>query len=304
MKPGTAEHPKIKRAAALLGIPSFAAAGLMECLWLWTAKYAPKGNVGRWDDDMIVSAIPGAAELFQPSQVVAALTTARLLDPHDVHRLIVHDWSEHAVDSVHMALGRAGELFADGKQPKLSRLGGDEKVKAEKAIKRARACARRAHTDSAHSLTLPFLTSPSHEETKREEEPPLSPPVKLATPIEWFETVFLPSYPPHRQASSLTTARSEMRKRKLSAEERSAALALLARYKASPKWLEEDGKFVPGVGVYWKNGYCDREPVGGSNGRIGTSRNGHPASAAGDPAKWEREAADADARAARRSGST
>jgi hypothetical protein len=47
MKRGTPEHPKTAHLMAALSIPRPYAVGILELLWHFTARYAPRGDVGR-----------------------------------------------------------------------------------------------------------------------------------------------------------------------------------------------------------------------------------------------------------------
>ena len=57
MKRGTPEHPKMLLLASTLEINNYAAVGLMECLWHFTARYAPQGNIGKYTDEIIAHKI-------------------------------------------------------------------------------------------------------------------------------------------------------------------------------------------------------------------------------------------------------
>ncbi len=131
MKRGTPDHPKTLMLAHELSIPKYAAVGLLESLWHWTAQYAPGGDVGRFADHFIGAAVGWERDA---SELVTALVKARWLDEHPEHRLVVHHWRDHADDGVHMKLARAGERFADGQPPKLTKLGKAERETAERAL--------------------------------------------------------------------------------------------------------------------------------------------------------------------------
>lgn len=77
--------------------------GHLELLWHFTAKQAPAGDVGRWADDEIAEACDWDGD---PAAFVDALVAARWLDPCPTHRLIVHDWHEHADDALRKAMRR------------------------------------------------------------------------------------------------------------------------------------------------------------------------------------------------------
>lgn len=116
MKDGTQDHPKLKALARALRTPRTNAAGILEFLWLFTRKYARSGDIGRFRDDEIADAVDWPAD--RPvDELIEALVKAGWLDRSDEHRLIVHDWSEHADKAVHTWLQRKGLTFADGRLP-------------------------------------------------------------------------------------------------------------------------------------------------------------------------------------------
>lgn len=105
---GTPNHPKIILLAELLGVTRYAACGIAELLWHFTGRFAQEGDVGRWTDAAIAQACFWEGD---PAQLVGGLTKARLLDESDEHRLVVHDWHQHADAAVRKALHRAGKRF-------------------------------------------------------------------------------------------------------------------------------------------------------------------------------------------------
>jgi hypothetical protein len=144
MKRGTPDHPKVLRFQQTLGINRPMAVGLLELLWQYTAKFAPQGDVGRWNDETIAQGVYWDGD---PGQLIAALESSGLIDAHKRHRYVVHDWFEHAEDSIHLALARQGKRFASGEVPKLNRFNKQEREELEKRF-RAHKCARprmRAH---------------------------------------------------------------------------------------------------------------------------------------------------------------
>ena len=110
-KRGIDEHPKVIEFAELLGIPVCYAVGPLELFWHWVAKYRPTGDISGIKPSAIVHAIrfPGTGE-----QLMNALIESGLVDSAT---MIVHDWSEHADNSVHQLLKKRGEVFADGHKP-------------------------------------------------------------------------------------------------------------------------------------------------------------------------------------------
>ncbi len=93
MKRGTPNHPKMRKLAASLNLPLYAAGGVLEFLWHFGAAYARRGDVGRHSDAAIAAAIDWREA---PEILVAALVDAGWLDPCPCHRLRIHDWPQHA----------------------------------------------------------------------------------------------------------------------------------------------------------------------------------------------------------------
>lgn len=154
MKRGTPQHPKTKALARSLAVPVYSAVGLLEMLWHFTAEFAPQGNVGRFSNQDIADAL-GWVEC--PDRLVDALLAARWIEQHKTHRLVVHDWHDHADDASHMKLARQTHFFADGKMPRISRFPQSERTAIEAAY------ARLAHDTrmEAHGNALPSPPLPS-----------------------------------------------------------------------------------------------------------------------------------------------
>lgn len=116
MKRGTPEHPKTIRLAVALGIPRPHAVGLLEMLWHFTARFAPRGDVGRWPDEEIAAAICWGGD---PAALIEAMAKERLLDRDSRYRLLVHDWKEHADQAVRKYMARNKLTFAkaSGRRP-------------------------------------------------------------------------------------------------------------------------------------------------------------------------------------------
>ena len=159
MKRGTPDHPKTLHLAELLGIERWGAIGILESLWHWTAKYAPDGAVGRWSARALSVGIlwPGDAQIL-----VDALITAQWLDKHAKFGYVVHDWSEHCDEYVHIQLARKGLKFCDGSMPRITRLSKDERASIEQAHrKRTKSAGNAQEKRSQSALPSPPLPSPS-----------------------------------------------------------------------------------------------------------------------------------------------
>jgi hypothetical protein len=128
MKRGTPGHWKILNLAMELKIEPYAAVGICCCMWEWVGASLMSGNIGKADDVMIARQIGWTKK---PSVLIDALVKCGLLDRHPEHRLIVHDWSEHAEDGVHTWMVRRRLWFADGKAPRTRHLNSIERKEAE-----------------------------------------------------------------------------------------------------------------------------------------------------------------------------
>jgi hypothetical protein len=108
MKRGTPRHPKVLELASLLNIPRYAAVGLLEMLWHFTAEFALDGNIGKFSDEAIKEALcyDGASMML-----VNSLIEARLIDACQCHRLRVHDWPDHADQTVRRVLSGRNQSF-------------------------------------------------------------------------------------------------------------------------------------------------------------------------------------------------
>ena len=117
---GTIEHPKTLLLAALLDIPHAQAVGHIEALVHWTAKYAIRGDVGKFPNAMIAK---GALWEGDPDTFIDGLLNARgegqhgWLEEHDQFRLVVHDWHHHADNTTKKKMRRNGMTFWNGDPP-------------------------------------------------------------------------------------------------------------------------------------------------------------------------------------------
>jgi len=96
MKRGTPEHPKTRILTEKLAAPTYAACGILELLWHMTARYAPRGDIGRFSDAAIADHLDWKGN---PELLVAALVDSGWLERDVTHRLIIHDWKDHCEQS-------------------------------------------------------------------------------------------------------------------------------------------------------------------------------------------------------------
>ena len=106
MKSGTLTKVKFARLARELGgLPRWQAVGILESIWNLTVENAPQGDIGRFSNADIAAAIEWSGD---PDKLITALVKTRWLDEHAEHRLIVHDWAQHAPDFVKKRLKYQG----------------------------------------------------------------------------------------------------------------------------------------------------------------------------------------------------
>lgn len=128
MKRGTVTHAKTIMLADKLDLPHYAAVGLLECLFHFTASDAKQGNIGKYSDEVI------AQKLYWPKEkaglLLRSLCECGWIDKHRTQRYVVHDWSEHAEESVKKYLkynnlefyvGRKVSPEKSGESPEMSR---------------------------------------------------------------------------------------------------------------------------------------------------------------------------------------
>lgn len=99
------QSPKFRRLVRLLrphvAVPCVdvetIAVGLLERLWHATANGAKPGNIGKYEDEDIAEECGWHldAQMF-----IELLVQTGYLDTHEEHRLVVHDWHQHAPNHV------------------------------------------------------------------------------------------------------------------------------------------------------------------------------------------------------------
>lgn len=90
--------------------------GHLERLWHLTMLSAPRGDVGQCEN---VEIADECGWEMCPDQFVDMLTETGWLDPDDAHRLVVHDWSEHAPAHIKRNIGKKGG-FIETPKPRLN----------------------------------------------------------------------------------------------------------------------------------------------------------------------------------------
>jgi hypothetical protein len=101
LKRGTPDHPKTHELAAVLGLERWGAVGVLESLFHFAAQYARRGDIGRHTDAAIARGIGWTGDA---GGLVEALVKAGWLDRCRCHRLRIHDWHDHADQTVSRAV--------------------------------------------------------------------------------------------------------------------------------------------------------------------------------------------------------
>lgn len=103
-------HPKMVDLAERLGRPHYVAVGIVEMLIHNTALYAIQGDIGKYDNARIAKMLEWDGD---PDALIDALIGAGWVDKCDVHRLLTHDWAQHADrHTKKKASGRGLEMIA------------------------------------------------------------------------------------------------------------------------------------------------------------------------------------------------
>ena len=109
-------HPKMHDLASRLGIPLCHAAGLVQFMLDFTADNACQGNIGKWPNGAIAR---GSEWQGNADALISALVESGWLDICPVHRLVVHDLSDHAEQWWKNKLAKMGKTFIAAKAPVL-----------------------------------------------------------------------------------------------------------------------------------------------------------------------------------------
>jgi len=128
LKQGTPDNPKMGSLARALGELKPTAGGILEFLWHFAARYAHNGELTKFEAEQIAEAIYWPQE--RAAELIEALIRTRWLDRVG-DRLLIHDWPENCVDSVHKYLAYHHLWFADGTAPRLGLLGREDRVAAK-----------------------------------------------------------------------------------------------------------------------------------------------------------------------------
>lgn len=89
MRTSTPKTIKFKKLKHRLGLPQYAAIGLLESLWLFTQANAQLGDIGRHSNKDIASGIDWEGD---PDRLIEELIYCGWIDACPEKRLLIHDW--------------------------------------------------------------------------------------------------------------------------------------------------------------------------------------------------------------------
>lgn len=119
MKRNGPGHPKVLALASRLKMKRFEAVGVLELMWHFTAQYCPAGDIGKRTDAQICAAVDWPQE--RSGELIQALIEEGWLDRHPEHRLVVHDWHDHADGTCDKYLNDHGMKYATGRDTRRSK---------------------------------------------------------------------------------------------------------------------------------------------------------------------------------------
>jgi hypothetical protein len=125
------DHPKFAALKEALGVKKYAALGLLEGVWHFTARFTPAGNIGKYPNRMIAAWVEWEGD---PDVLIHALVASGFLDESENYRLSVHDWADWADEFVHAQLARKTERFVSNVLPRTRRLNSAERKKFNEAV--------------------------------------------------------------------------------------------------------------------------------------------------------------------------
>lgn len=106
MKYQAVSHPKMYALAAKFGGNRVLAVGIVESVIALALHLCQRGDVGKFTDEQIEDWVGWTGE---PGAMVRALVECRWLDEDKDHRLVIHDWKDHAPGFVHSNADKASK---------------------------------------------------------------------------------------------------------------------------------------------------------------------------------------------------
>jgi hypothetical protein len=105
--PGNAKFGALQ---AALNLERYEVVGILESLWILVKTSLPQGDIGKYTNERIAASIGWRKPA---DELVNQLVITGWLDEHPEHRLVVHDWGQHAPQYIRRRLERKGLRFAN-----------------------------------------------------------------------------------------------------------------------------------------------------------------------------------------------
>ena len=161
MKHSTPQLLKFQRLQRRLGETKRGLVGLLELLWHGTATQAPQGDIGKFSNEEIAILVDWEGDY---DQLVDALVDTGWLDRCSRHRLVVHDWGQHAPNWVRMLVKKRELSFSEA----------SAEASTERSAEASQEASTEASADGTPNLTKPNLTIPNQTNTQQDRPADLS----------------------------------------------------------------------------------------------------------------------------------
>lgn len=185
MKKDTVTKLKFKRLQRRLKLSLWQTIGVLEAIWHCTLMNAPDGDIGKLSNEEIAAAI----EWDDDSEtLILTLVECGWLDLDEAHRLVVHDWSDHAPNYLKGSYERFGKSFAgkNAKHDAKHNAKDDAKDHAKHDAKQPLTRARAAQPSLAQSSLVKH--SASAESCEAASPPSQAPPVASPGVADYGDT--------------------------------------------------------------------------------------------------------------------
>lgn len=257
------DHPKTRRLRLRLHCDQGTAVGYLSCLWAWAFKYAPDGDLSRFDVEEIEDAAGWGGE---PGKLFATLVDAHWIDGGRKPRL--HDWADHSGKEV----ARRADARIRAKKSRERAGDTDDQDSSEQAP-----CADAAHTvdaPCAHGARSVDVPEEKEEERRGDKEEESANALSARVCANKVPDLFPDFWNPYPKKDS-----------KAKAAEKFRGLSLVDRVKAIASvevltgWQDETGtetRFIPGACVWlnqrrfdlwWSSPPDGYRPDGNGNGK-------------------------------------
>lgn len=298
MKAGTESKLKFKKLQRRLNLKLWECVGILETLWHVTSGNTPRGDIGKMSNEDIAAALEwhGNAD-----DLIAILVETKWLARHSVHRLVVHDWSDHAPNYVKGNLVKAKLRFANldpgaepGADPDEAPQGTIPKGPSPGDYPQGPVVPPGDEGPTKPSLAKPSQTNPKPvaSATLVTGDPPVPEKPKKPEYPEPFERLWK-AYPPRNGRKAGKDKTLGLWKRHVNADEREQAVIAAGNYakceQAVRGFAKDPERWIP----QWRDWIGDAEEgpaldAGGGTGSVASSITPPPAGAImrGDQLRW------------------